>query len=68
MVIIVDEMSKEENDLRLLLIKIYDGLCPICKENIIDMTDWEFDIEFNTQKRAYFCKKCGFVAKEKHKW
>jgi predicted RNA-binding Zn-ribbon protein involved in translation (DUF1610 family) len=64
----VDGISKEENDLRLLLIKIHDGLCPICKENIIDRTDWEFGIEFNTQNRAYFCKKCGFVAREEYKW
>jgi C4-type Zn-finger protein len=64
----MNEISKEENDLRLFLITIYNGLCPICKKNIINITDWEYGIEFNTQKRAYFCHKCGYVATEKHIW
>lgn len=64
----MDEISKEENDLRLTLVFIHDGLCPVCKENIVDRTDWEFGIEFNTQKRVYFCHKCGCVAIEVHKW
>ncbi len=68
MVIAMDEISKEENDRRLFLINLHDGTCPICKENIINRTDWEYGIEFNTQKRVYFCKKCGFVAREEHKW
>jgi predicted RNA-binding Zn-ribbon protein involved in translation (DUF1610 family) len=68
MVITLDEISKEEDELRLILIEIHDGLCPICKENIIYRFDWEWGIEFNTQKRVYSCPKCGFVAKEIHKW
>ena len=62
------EITQEENDKRLILIEIHNGLCPICKENIIHRFDWEWDIEFNTQKRVYSCPKCGFVAKEIHKW
>ena len=66
--IIVDEISKEENELRLLLIELHDGTCPICKENIINRTDWEWGITFHTQKCVYFCNKCGFVSKEEHAW
>ena len=50
------------------MIEIYDGLCPLCKKNIVNRTDWDWDINFNTQKRVYFCRKCGFVAKETHTW
>jgi hypothetical protein len=64
----MDEITQEENDLMLLQIKIHEGLCPICKENIIHRFDWEWGIEFNTQKRVYSCCKCGFIAKEIHKW
>lgn len=64
----MNEISKEENDLRLLRIKLYDGVCPICKENIVNRTDWEWGIELCTQKRIYFCNKCGVVAREVHKW
>lgn len=64
----MNEITQEENDERLILIEIHNGLCPICKENIIHRFDWECGIEFNTQKRVYSCPKCGFVAKEIHKW
>jgi predicted RNA-binding Zn-ribbon protein involved in translation (DUF1610 family) len=64
----MNEILKVENSLRLLMIEIYDGLCPLCKKNIINRTDWEWDINFNTQKRVYLCRKCGFVAKEIHTW
>ena len=62
-----DELVEErikENELNLISIRLHDGLCPICKKNIIDITDWEWDIGFFTQKRVYTCRKCGFVARE----
>ena len=64
----MNEISKVENGLRLLMIEIHDGLCPLCKKNIVIRTDWDWDMDFNTQKRVYFCCKCGFVAKEIHIW
>ena len=64
----MDEISKEENNLRLFRIEIYNGLCPLCKKNIIHRTDWELGIDFNTQKRIYVCNKCGCVAIEVHTW
>ena len=64
----MNKISKEENDLRLSYIRLSDGLCPVCNENIIYRFDWEWDIEFNAQQRVYSCRKCGFVAKEIHKW
>ena len=63
------ELAEKENDERIAFIKIHGNRCPVCKkQNTLFVSDWDFDIYFNTQKRAYACSECGYVAKERHKW
>ena len=63
------EITQEENDLRLFLIELYGNCCPVCRNtNVLNVTDWEFDIDFNTQKLVHVCDECGYIAKEKHTW
>ena len=63
------EIPDEENDSMLASIDIYFEPCPICKRNPVNRTDWEYSpTEFNTQRRIYFCKGCGVIAREKHSW
>ena len=66
------EISKEENDRRLSLIKIYDGRCPVCY--IKTVTKFEDDrrhtaTDFNQMGREiYICNNCGIVARKDVKY
>lgn len=59
------EIPKEENDLRLFLINLYDGVCPICnKRKAEGIYNGFVPDKFNIEKVIYLCDECGVVARE----
>ena len=61
----IHEIMKEENDLRLHLIELHNGICPICKNNVVvELFDgYDIDKPPDTEKYIYHCIKCGIIAR-----
>lgn len=59
------EISDDLNSSRLLRTKGYNGLCPICSLNQVDVIEDRALINFGeTAKFIYVCKMCGVVARK----
>ena len=63
------EISKEENDKRLLLIEIHDGRCPVCDVNYLTKIEDELYVHgFDQGRHIFLCDNCGVVARKDVKY
>ena len=63
------EISKEENDERLLLIGIYGGRCPVCNVNWLTKIEDELYVHgFDQGCHIFLCDNCGVVARRDVKY
>lgn len=63
------ETPEAENDKRLFLIWLRDGLCPVCETDFITkIEDEQYIHDFNQGRHIFVCNKCGVVAKKDVKY
>ena len=63
------EISKDENDKRLLLIEIHDGRCPVCDVNYLTKIEDELYVHgFDQGRHIFLCDNCGVVARKDVKY
>ena len=59
------EISKEENDRRIFMIDLYNGLCPVCNVYTVErIEDLVYPHGFKQGQYVFHCKKCGVVARK----
>ena len=60
------EIPQEENDKRLFLIELRNGVCPICEVNIVERIENIIGVDLdNTGSYIYHCRRCGIVARKR---